>query len=92
MLAIIRFRSPGDDFEDRVAHVVDFWRSCPGNLRADVVRNLDDPDLWAIVTEWDGVGSYRRSFQGYEAKMILTEVLLLALDEPSAYLAPGEFR
>ncbi len=92
MLAITRFRDPGADFEQRAARVVDFWRACSGNLRVDLVQNLDDPELWAIVSEWDSVGSYRRSFQGYEAKMILTEVLLLAVDEPSAYLAPDDLR
>lgn len=92
MLAVTRFQGPGVDFEERAARVVDFWRGCQGNLRVDLVQNLDDPELWAIVSEWDSVGSYRRSFQGYEAKMILTEVLLLAVDEPSAYLAPDELR
>lgn len=92
MLAVTRFRNPGDDFENRAARVVDFWRGCAGCVRVELVRNLDEPELWALVSEWESVGFYRRSFQGYEAKMILTEILLLAIDEPSAYLAPGDFR
>lgn len=91
MLAVTRFQSPGHDFEQRAMRVVEFWRSCAGNRRVDLVRNLDDPGLWAIIGEWDNVGAYRRSFQGYEAKMVLTEVLLLAVDEPSAYHAMEEF-
>lgn len=91
MLAITRFRDPGPDFEQRAARIVDFWRGREGCLRMELVRNLDDEELWAIVSEWRSVGDYRRSFQGYEAKMVLTEVLLQAVDEPSAYLLPEEF-
>ncbi|WP_231979100.1 hypothetical protein [Tessaracoccus coleopterorum] len=54
------------------------------------MRNLDDPDLWAIVGHWESVGAYRRSFNGYEAKMLLTPLLSMAIDEPSAYLPPDE--
>lgn len=90
MLAISRFRAPGPDFPQRAARIVEFWRSSPGCLRVELVRNLDDEELWAILSEWETVGAYRRSFNGYEAKMVLTEVLLLAVDEPSAYLAADE--
>ena len=57
----------------------------PGFLAADLERNLDDPDLWALVTRWQNVGSYRRALQGYEAKVVVVPLLSEALDEPSAY-------
>ncbi|NHB83790.1 antibiotic biosynthesis monooxygenase [Tessaracoccus sp. HDW20] len=69
---------------------VEWWSERPGCLGIDVVRNLDDPDLWAIVGHWESVGAYRRSFNGYEAKMLLTPLLSMAIDEPSAYLPPDE--
>jgi hypothetical protein len=42
------------------------------------------------VGRWESVGAYRRSFNGYEAKMLLTPLLAAAVDEPTAYLPPEE--
>ena len=77
MLVIPRFSAPGPNFAAEARPVVDWWAARPGCLAMDLVRNLDDPDLYALVGRWASVGEYRRSFNGYEAKMILTEVLLL---------------
>lgn len=70
--------------------VAEFWRSRPGCLGVDLVVNLDEPGLWALVSRWRDVGSYRRAFSGNETKLLLTPVLLRAVDEPSAYLDPDE--
>lgn len=56
----------------------------------DLVVNLDEPGLWALVSRWRDVGSYRRAFSGNETKLLLTPVLLRAVDEPSAYLDPDD--
>lgn len=92
MLAISRFRMAGDtsSFEARAAAVVAHFAAATGCLGARLVRNLDEPELWAIVSDWADVGSYRRSFNGYEAKMVLVPLLSEAIDEPSAYADPGE--
>lgn len=90
LLAISRFTDPGPDFEPGARAVVAFWREREGCLSAELVRNLDEQSLWAIVSRWESVGAYRRSFSGYDAKMVLTPVLSRAIDEPSAYLAPEE--
>lgn len=90
LLAISRFSDVGEDFEPGARAVVDFWQGCAGCLSVELVRNLDEQSLWAIVSRWESVGAYRRSFGGYEAKMILTPVLSRAIDEPSAYLPPEE--
>lgn len=90
MLAISRFASPGPTFQQEAEAAVAWWAQRPGCLGIDVVRNLDDSDLWAIVSRWESVGAYRRSFNGYDAKVILTPLLSRAMDEPSAYLPPGE--
>ncbi|MEO7588266.1 MAG: antibiotic biosynthesis monooxygenase family protein [Arachnia sp.] len=90
MLAISRFQDVWPGFPADAEGVADFWRGRPGCLGVDVVRNLDDQDLWAIVSRWENVGAYRRSFNGFDAKMILTPVLGRAIDEPSAYLPPEE--
>jgi hypothetical protein len=82
---------PADDVsfaEDAAAAVARFAAS-PGCEAADLVRNLDEPELWAIVTRWADVGSYRRAFNGTEAKLVLIPLLSRALDEPSAYAEPS---
>lgn len=89
MLVVSRFQAD-DSFEGEGRQVVEFWKDKPGCLSVRLVRNLDDPGLWAIVSEWENVGAYRRAFQGYDAKMLLTPILSRAIDEPSAYLDPSE--
>jgi len=86
MWTIIRFQAGGDALFPRLVEpVVAHFSGSAGCLRAELVRNMDDEDLWAIVTEWDAVGSYRRAMSGDATKMLLVPVLSLALDEPSAY-------
>lgn len=90
LLAISRFQDAPSSFASEAEAAAEFWRTRPGCLGVDVVQNLDDQDLWAIVSRWESVGAYRRSFNGFDAKMILTPVLSRAIDEPSAYLPPEE--
>ncbi len=59
----------------------------PGLIGLDFGVNLDDPELWALVTRWADVGSYRRAL-GSANRPILYPLLALAIDEPSAYDAP----
>lgn len=77
-------------FEPAAQAVVERFRGSVGNLSAELVRNLDDPALWAVLSHWRDVGSYRRAFNGYEAKLVLLPLLGRALDEPSAYADPVE--
>lgn len=90
VLVITRFSSPGPDFADQARAVVEWWSSRPGCEGIELVRNLDDPQLFALVARWASVGDYRRSFNGDDAKMILTPLLSRAVDEPSAYLPVDE--
>ncbi|MBB1510083.1 antibiotic biosynthesis monooxygenase family protein [Tessaracoccus sp. MC1756] len=90
MLAISRFSSPGPSFAAEAAGAVEWWSQRPGCLSMELVQNLDEPELWALVSRWESVGAYRRSFNGFDAKMLLTPLLSRALDEPSAYLPPDE--
>ena len=90
MLSISRFREVDEELAEGLRTVAEFWRSRPGCLGVDLVVNLDEPGLWALVSRWRDVGSYRRAFSGNETKLRLTPVLLRAVDEPSAYLDPDE--
>lgn len=91
MLAINRFRVPDAGlagFLARAEEAVAFLATCAGNEGAELVRNLDEPDLWCLVTRWASVGAYRRSFNGFTAKMTLVPLLSEAIDEPGAYDHP----
>ncbi|HMQ37847.1 MAG TPA: antibiotic biosynthesis monooxygenase [Micropruina sp.] len=93
MLAVNRFRvlpQDEDDFFRSARAAVDFMASREGAESIDLVRNLDEPDLWAIVGRWANVGSYRRAFNGYEAKVVLVPLLSRAIDEPGAYDVPDD--
>ncbi|MEA5118010.1 MAG: antibiotic biosynthesis monooxygenase family protein [Propionicimonas sp.] len=93
MLAISRFRVQEEaiaGFAERARTAVAYFASCPGCEQVDLLRNLDDPELWTITSRWVDVGSYRRSFNGYEAKLVLVPLLSEAIDEPSAYATADE--
>lgn len=86
-MVILRFRG-GTEFGDRLRPAVDVLAAKPGFEGADVVQNLDEPDLWALVMRWKDVGSYRRALGGYESKVVVVPLLSEAIDEASAYDAP----
>lgn len=90
-MAISRFRVPGDPsgFRAMAEAVVGRFSASTGCLDAQLVQNLDEPELWAIVSRWADVGSYRRAFNGTDAKLVLVPLLSLAIDEPSAYAEPS---
>lgn len=57
----------------------------PGYRGGRVGRAVDAPSSWLITTEWDDMGSYRRSLSGYDVKIAATPLLAQAIGEPSAY-------
>lgn len=85
---INRFRVSDSSFQAPAEVVVARFAASVGCEGAELVRNLDDPQLWAIVSRWADVGSYRRAFNGTDAKLALIPLLSLAIDEPSAYAGP----
>ncbi|MFP5370169.1 MAG: antibiotic biosynthesis monooxygenase [Actinomycetes bacterium] len=58
----------------------------PGFRDGELGRSADDPSLWALVTRWDGVGTYRRALSAATVKIAGAPVWVHALDEPGAYL------
>lgn len=88
MIVILRFDG-GTDMAGRLDAAVRVLARCPGFVGADVVQNLDEPDLWALVLRWENVGAYRRALGGYEAKVQVVPLLSLAIDEPTAYDDPA---
>ncbi|GAB3702318.1 antibiotic biosynthesis monooxygenase family protein [Mariniluteicoccus flavus] len=91
MIVVNRFRVTDADglaFHAAAEPAVALLRTKAGLQSVDLVQNLDEPDLWALVTRWDHVGAYRRALGGFESKMTLVPFLSRSIDEPSAYDAP----
>ena len=89
MFAVTRFRATGDDAAALAAAVEPLLGALgarPGFRDGELGRSADDPELWALVTRWDGVGSYRRALSNAEVKISGAPVWVHALDEPGAYL------
>ena len=89
MFAVTRFRATGDDgaaLAAAVAPLLSALGSRPGFLHGELGRCADDADLWALVTRWDGVGSYRRALSNADVKISGAPVWVHALDEPGVYL------
>jgi hypothetical protein len=56
-----------------------------GYVSGAIGRNVDDPELWVLTTQWEGPGAYRRALSAYDVKLTAVPTLGRALDEPSAY-------
>ena len=88
VLAITRFRlaESGDDaFLDQARVALTALRERPGFVRGHLGRSTDDPTLWVLSTEWEGVGAYRRALSSYDVKLHAVAVLQRAVDEPGAF-------
>jgi hypothetical protein len=88
VIVITRYTVPAaeaDDFVARAAVAVRALGARPGFRDSWVARAADDPELWTVVTTWDGPGFYRRALSNYDVKVAAVPLLSLARDEPSAY-------
>ena len=85
MLVVTRFDAVGPDFLDLASAALDAFAARPGFVRGRVGRAADDPSVWVLTTEWDGVGSYRRSLGAYEVKVHAAPLLAQGRDEASAF-------
>ncbi|HIW30043.1 MAG TPA: antibiotic biosynthesis monooxygenase [Candidatus Luteococcus avicola] len=93
MLVINRFRSETPDATGvliGVGALADVYRAAAGNESVELVQNLDEPELVALVTRWTNVGSYRRALFGFAAQQAFVGLLAWMVDEPSAYLDPTD--
>ena len=87
MLVLTRFRGDVGDLAlaARLEEALQLLSAQRGYVRGAVGRNVDDPTLWVLQTEWEGPGAYRRALSSYEVKMNAWALLGQAIDEPSAY-------
>jgi hypothetical protein len=88
VIAITRYRVPpeqAESFTARARAVLDALAVSPGHRSGRLGRAADDPGLWALITEWEGAGFYRRALGGYDVRTTLIPLSAMALDEPGAY-------
>ena len=88
MLVMTRVRVPdgeGPAFRTAAEDLLGLLAGMSGFVRGHLGRAVDEPDLWVLSTEWDGVGAYRRALSSYDVKMTAPEALAHAVQEPSAY-------
>ncbi|MEE6258696.1 antibiotic biosynthesis monooxygenase family protein [Plantactinospora sonchi] len=74
-------------FTERAHAALGVLAARPGYRRGELLRALDDPTHWCLVTEWESVGTYRRALGAFDVKIHATPLLAESLDEPSAYEA-----
>ena len=94
-MVVTRFRVPPADaesFRSDLERARDVLAARDGYLSGRIGRNVDDPELWILSTEWEGPGAYRRALSSYDVKLAAVPTLSRAIDEPSAYesVEPGE--
>jgi heme-degrading monooxygenase HmoA len=88
MIAIARFKVPtsqSSEFERDLAHALTVFSEREGFISGDFGQNLDENELWTLVTHWKNVGSYRRALSSTQVKMEVVPLLATAIDEPGAY-------
>ncbi|WP_049561491.1 antibiotic biosynthesis monooxygenase family protein [Nonomuraea sp. SBT364] len=86
MLAVIRYTVPesqSQDFAKQGHAILDLLAEQPGYLRGRLARSVDEPNLWAVVSEWEGAGFYRRALSA--ARMAMYPLMTLMVNEPSAF-------
>jgi hypothetical protein len=98
VLVVNRFvvaEEAADGFTERAHAALGALAARPGYRSGQLVRGLDDPTAWCLVTDWESVGTYRRALGAFDVKLHATPLLAESLDEPSAFeplasAEPGE--
>lgn len=86
VIALIRYSVPdarAEEFAAGAREVLDVLAAQPGYVRGRLGRSVDEPGLWALVTEWEGAGFYRRALSA--ARMAMYPLMTLMINEPSAF-------
>src|ERR1700712_5447413 len=88
MLVVSRFdvaEADGAGFLDRARAALGAFAARTGFIRGRIGRSADAPTVWALTTEWDSVGSFRRALSDFDVKVHASTLLAEAVDAPSAF-------
>jgi heme-degrading monooxygenase HmoA len=86
MLAFIRYSVPearAGEFAESATSILERFASQDGYRGGHLGRAADDPELWALMSRWEGAGFYRRALSA--ARMEMYPLMTLMLNEPSAF-------
>lgn len=94
MIVVTEHRA-GDEFLPAGRHLLEVLSATAGFVSGQVSRSPDEPQTWLFVTTWRDVGSMRRGFGTFDAKVAAAPVMQSAVDRPSAFetlveARPGE--
>jgi quinol monooxygenase YgiN len=87
VIAVHRFdmSAHGDErLQDELEGLLAVLSQRTGFVRGQVARAVDEPAAWIVLTEWEGVGAYRRGLSSYDVKL-LAPLLGRARPEASAF-------
>jgi quinol monooxygenase YgiN len=93
VIVVTRFIVPDDvpassavaDFVANATRLQTALAARPGHVRSRLARALDDPSRWVLVSEWAGVGTWRRALSAYDVRIEAVPLMALADAEPSVY-------
>jgi quinol monooxygenase YgiN len=88
MLVITRYEVPEDEidrFRELAAQAVEVLSERVGCRQVRFGRNVDEPGLWVLASDWRTVGDYRRALSHPEVKMRAVPLMYRCIDEPSAF-------
>lgn len=93
MIVVTEHRA-GEEFLEPARVLLEVLSGTPGFVHGQVARSPDVPDTWLLFTAWRDVGSMRRGFGTFDAKVAAAPVMLSAVDRVSAFetlveAAPG---
>jgi hypothetical protein len=86
MLAVIRYTVPdarSGEFAEHAREILDTLSGHPGYRAGQLGRSVDEPELWTLVTEWEGAGFYRRALSA--VRMTMFPLMTLMINEPTAF-------
>lgn len=84
MIVVTEHRAD-DGFRDLARELLTALAGADGFVGGQVGRSPDAPDVWLMVTTWRDVGSMRRGFGSFGAKVAAAPVMVSAADRVSAF-------
>lgn len=84
MIVVTEHRA-GDEFLVSARTLLEVLAATSGFEQGRIARSPDEPDTWLFLTQWRDVGSMRRGFGTFDAKVAAAPVMLTAVDRVSAF-------
>jgi hypothetical protein len=77
--------SAAEQFQEQAGAALAVLAGSAGFVRGRLGRAVDAPSRWALLTEWDSTGAYRRALGSYDMKVAAAPIMAFSIPEPGAY-------